>query len=63
MFFLQAKYVFGRQIQDMSEEKIKKKADLSGFFLVGPDSSTSEDLSTIEYSGYALNLIPDTTGG
>ena len=33
----------------------KKKAELSVFFLVGPDSSTSEDSSTIEYSASALN--------
>ncbi len=38
----------------MSEEIKKKKAELAVFFLVGPDSSTSEDSSTIEYSASAL---------
>ena len=45
--------MFEEQSQDMSEEKIKKKLNCQIFFLVGPDSSTSEDSSTIEYSAIA----------
>ncbi len=41
----------------MSEEKIKKKLNCQFFILVGPDSSTSEDSSTIEYSASALSVI------
>ena len=55
--------MFEEQFQGMSEEKIKKKSKLSFFFLVGPDSTISEDSSTIEYSASALtttNNSPDT---
>ncbi len=44
----------------MSEEKIKKMMNGQFFFLVGPDSSSSEESSTVEYSVCALrrdNLI------
>ena len=34
----------------MSEEKIKKMLNCQAFFLVGPDFSSSEDSSTVEYS-------------
>ncbi len=40
----------------MSEEKIKKKLNCQLFFLVGLDSCTSEDSSTIEYSASALTF-------
>ena len=42
------------QFYGMSEEKIKIKADLSIFFLVGPISSKSEESSTIKYRECAL---------
>ncbi len=37
----------------------KKKAEWSFFFLVGPDSSSSEESSTVEYSTCALILVYD----
>ncbi len=55
VFHLQ-KHMFEEQFQGMPEEKITK-SKLSVFFLVGPDSSISEDSSTIEYSARALILI------
>ncbi len=41
----------------MSEEKIKKKLNGQFYFLVGPDSSSSEESSTVEYSACALRKI------
>ncbi len=38
----------------MSEEKIKKKLTRQFFSFVGPDSISSEDSSTVEYSVCAL---------
>ena len=38
----------------MSDEKIKKKLNGQFFFLVGSDSSSSEESSTVEYSAFAL---------
>ena len=35
----------------------KKKAELSVFFLVGPVSSSSEDLSTVKYSDCGLSRV------
>ena len=46
--------MFGGQIEGISEEKMPK---FQLFFLVGPDSSTSEDSSTIEYSACALRAV------
>ena len=37
------------KFHDMSEEKIKNPRTVSFYFLVGPDSSISEDSSIIEY--------------
>ena len=51
---LAEKYIFAGKIYVMSEEKIKKKLNDLYFFLVGPDSSSSEESSTGEYSVCAL---------
>ncbi len=48
-YFSPKKYVIAGNIYGMSEEKIKQKLN-SLFFLVRHDSSTLEELSTIEYN-------------
>ena len=58
MFFT-CKSTLVEQFQGISEEKMKEKSKLSVFFLVGPDSSISEDSATIEYSASVLNRKVD----
>ncbi len=58
--FLAAKYMFGAQFYGMSEEKIKKKLHCQFFFLVGPNSISSEDSSTVEYKAHALTRLYPT---
>ena len=53
--FNKKKYILSVKIYVMSEEKIKKKAEWSVFFLVGPDFSSSEESSIVKYSECALN--------
>ena len=55
--FLAEKYICAGKIYVMSEGKIKKKLNGQYFFLVGPDSSSSEESSTVEYSACALISI------
>ena len=53
--FLAEKYILSGKIYVMSEEKIKKKLNGQYFFLVGPNSISSEESSTVEYSVCALS--------
>ncbi len=46
--------MIGGQFYGMSEEEIKKNLICQVFFLVGPNFSSSEDSSTVEYSECAL---------
>ena len=52
--FLAEKYIHRGKIYVMSEETIKKKLNGQFSFLVGPDASSLEESSTVEYSACAL---------
>ena len=54
MFFTRKIHVW-RGISELVGGENKKKAEMSVFFLVGPDSSSSEDSSTVEYKAHALS--------
>ena len=62
IIFLLKKYILAGDIYVMSEEKIEKKLNGQSFFLVGPDSSTSEESSTVEYSACALKSEKSDNG-
>ncbi len=54
MFFTSKVHVW-RGISEHVGGENEKKAEMSVFFRVGPDSSSSEDSSTVEYKAHALS--------